>query len=127
MSVSRRARAIANVLWPWAESASLANLYGPYLESSFAAIRAHVGLGPFEFDVVPWSDERREELHKVLREHGEVLSCAGHDHRGELRAAVVDLQVRPVEVRALLCHPVVVGQSTSVRFVQSRVLLREAL
>lgn len=126
-SVPRRARAVANVLWPWAESASLANLYGPYLESSFAAIRAHVVLGPFAFDVVPWSDERREELHEVLREHGEVVLCAGHDDRAALRAAVVDLQVWPVEVGALLCHPVVVGQSTSARFVQSRVLLREVL
>lgn len=126
-TTTRRARAVANVLWPWAESAFPANLFGPHLELSFAAIRAHVELGPLAFDVVPWSDERRDELHNVLREHGEVVLRAGHSDRAVLRTAVVDLQVRPIEVGALLCHPVVVGQHTSARFVQNRVLLREAL
>lgn len=126
-SVPRRARAIANVLWPWGESNASVSLYGPYLEPSFEAIRAHAELGPFAFDVDPWDEERREELHNVLREHGEVVLRAGHGARGDLRAAVLDLQVRPVEVGVLLCHPIVVGQGSSARSVECRVLLREAL
>jgi hypothetical protein len=126
-TTQRRARAVANVLWPWGEPASSPTLYGPPLQPSPNTVRAHVKLGPPEFDVTPWNDDRRLALHDALREHREVMLRAGHAERLALRAALVDLQAHPVEVGPLLCHPVVVGHRTSARFVESRVLLREAL
>ncbi|ONI83419.1 hypothetical protein ALI22I_33435 [Saccharothrix sp. ALI-22-I] len=126
-AAQRRARAVANVLWPWGESGSGSSLYGPPLEPSTSVIRAHVKLGPPEFGVVPWDDARRVALHDALREHREVVLRAGHAERLHLRAALVDLQVHPVEVGPLLCHPVVVGQRATARYRECRLLLREAL
>jgi len=83
-------------------------------------------MGPVLLDVIPWSDDRREAVHAALIEHGEVILCAMHADRAALRTVALDLQTRPVEVGALLCHPVVVGVRASVRFVETRVHLREA-
>ncbi|MGH4027275.1 MAG: protein DpdJ [Pseudonocardiaceae bacterium] len=129
VSRQRRARAVSNVLWPWGRAAQASVSYNPYapvLHSSIQTVRAHVELGPTVLDVVPWSDERRNAVHAALIEQGEVVLRARHPDRTALRAVVLDLQTRPVEVGTLLCHPVVVGLGTSVRFVLARVLLREA-
>lgn len=125
-STQRRARAVANVLWPWGERTSSFRLYGPPLQSSTGIVRAHVTLSPVVVDVVPWDDDHRVAVHDALREHREIVLRAGHSDRRALRAAVIDLQASPVEVGPLLCHPVVVGQRTSLRFTECRVLLREA-
>lgn len=123
---SRRARAIENVLWPRGDATAPVNLYGPYLEPSFAAIRTHVDLTPSTFYVAEWNSQCRSDLHNALREYGEVVLSAKHDDQAALRTAVVDLQVQPVEVGALLCHPVVVGERTTSTRRQVRMLLREA-
>jgi len=128
-SRQQRARAVSNVLWPWAQSAQATLSYNPYtlaLQASIATVRAHVNLGPAVLDVVPWSDECREMVHATLVEQREVLLRARHADRATLRAVILDLQTRPVEVGALLCHPVVVGLRTSVQFIDARVLLRES-
>jgi hypothetical protein len=122
----RRARAVANVLWPWGERAPSFRLYGPPLQSSTEIVRAHVTLGPVVVDAVPWDDDRRTAVHDALREHREIVLRTGHSDHRALRAAMIDLQAYPIEVGPLLCHPVVVGQRTSSRFTECRVLLREA-
>jgi hypothetical protein len=81
-------------------------------------------LSPVAVDVAPWDDDRRVAVHNALREHREIVLRAGHSDQRVLRAALIDLQVYPIEVGPLLCHPVVVGQRTS--FTECRVLLREA-
>jgi hypothetical protein len=129
VSRQRRARAVSNVLWPWGQAAQATASYNPYapaLQASLPTVRAHVQMGPVFLDVIPWSDDRREVVHAALIEHGEVVLCAMHADGAALRAVVLDLQACPVEVGALLCHPVVVGVRASVRFVEARVLLREA-
>lgn len=125
-SAQRRARAVANVLWPWGERISSFRLYGPPLQSSTEVIRAHVTLSPVAVDVVPWGDDRRAAVHNALQEHREIVLRVGHSDQRVLRAALIDLQAYPIEVGPLLCHPVVVGQRTSPRFTECRVLLREA-
>jgi hypothetical protein len=125
----RRARAVSNVLWPWGQSAQANLSYNPYaptLQVSLPTVRAHVDLGPITLDVVPWNDDCREALHTALVERGEVVLRTAQSDAAALRAVVLDLQTRPIEVGSLLCHPVVVGVRTSPRFVQTRVLLREA-
>ncbi len=129
VTVQRRARAVSNVLWPWGQAAQptvSSNPYAPRLAASFPLVRDHVDLGPVVFDVAPWDDKRRKELQELLIEQGEVALRAGHADREVLRSAVLDLQTQPVEVGALLCHPVVLGVRRTVRFVEARVLLREA-
>ncbi|MEU7527724.1 protein DpdJ [Saccharothrix sp. NPDC042600] len=126
-SAPRRARSVANVLWPWGEQTASTNLYGPFLEPSSNTVRAHVRLGPPSFNLDKWDDDQRLAVHDALREHREVVLRAGHSDRRLLRAALVDLQSRPVEVGPLLCHPVVVGQRSSARSTECRLLLREAL
>jgi hypothetical protein len=125
----RRARAVSNVLWPWGQSTQADLSYNPYaptLQASLPTVRAHVDLGPITLDVVPWNDDCRQALHTTLVERGEVILRAEQADAATLRAVVLDLQTRPIEVGSLLCHPIVVGVRTSLRFVQTRVLLREA-
>jgi hypothetical protein len=125
----RRARAVSNVLWPWGQSAQATLSYNPYgrqLQASIPTVREHVDLRPTAVDVVPWDDDRRSALHEVLLEQREVILRARHADRLVLRMVILDLQTRPVEVGALLCHPVVVGIRRSVHFVEAFVLLREA-
>nr|WP_277349700.1 protein DpdJ [Planosporangium thailandense] len=125
----RRARAVANVLWPWGQAAQATlsyNPYAPHLQASIPTVREHVDLRPTALDVVPWDDDRRATVHETLIEQREVILRARHTDRAMLRTAILDLQTRPVEVGALLCHPVVVGMRQSVHLVEARVHLREA-
>lgn len=128
-SRQRRARAVANVLWPWGEAVNQtsANPYAPRLAASGRTVRAHVNIGPAVLDLVAWTDECRDRLHLALREHGELVVRAAVPDRAVLRAALLDLQMNPVEVGSLLCHPAVVGVDESTSGVQAQLLLREAL
>ncbi|WP_158581370.1 protein DpdJ [Actinomadura spongiicola] len=126
----RRARAVANVLWPWGETAQADLSHNPYasgLRASIPALRAFVNFSPPSLSAVPWDDERRDAVHDILRECGETILLAPHTNSAVLRSAILDLQTRPVEVGTLLCHPVVVGTRITTQYVEARVLLREAL
>jgi hypothetical protein len=124
----RRARAVANVLWPWGDAAGADsfNPYAPSLSASLPTVRDHVTLGPEVVEMTEWNDAFRDTLHAALHEHGEVLVRAGHAARAALRLLLLDLQVNPVEVGPLLCHPIVVGVQDSPQHVEARVALREA-
>lgn len=129
VTAQRRARAVSNVLWPWGQTAQptvSSNPYAPRLAASFPLVRDHVDLGPAVFDVARWDDKRRKELHELLIEQREVALRVGHADRAVLRSVLLDLQTQPVEVGALLCHPVVLGVRKTVRFLEARMLLREA-
>ncbi|WDZ84709.1 protein DpdJ [Micromonospora cathayae] len=125
----RRARAVANLLWPWADTAQADITYNPYAPSlrvDFDDIRRLAHLGPVRVEAAPWNDDRRAEIHQALLDEAEiVLRCVVTDRR-ELRAALLDLQTTPVEVGTLLCHPVVVGVTAGPDEVSARLLLREA-
>ncbi|GAA5133953.1 protein DpdJ [Pseudonocardia adelaidensis] len=124
----RRARAISNVLWPWGEAvgADSFNPYAPPLPASLRTVRAHVTLGPEIVEMTEWNDAFRDTLHTALYEHGEILVRAGQADRAALRTLLLDLQVNPVEVGPLLCHPIVVGIQESPQYVEARLALREA-
>jgi hypothetical protein len=127
-TVQRRARAVANVLWPWGQATQAPSAaYRRSPEISFAMIRTHVHLDPDVVDVTVWTDESRVAVHAVLVDQSEAVLRVGHTHRGVLRSVLLDLQTRPIEVGTLLCHPIVVGLRKTVHFVEVRVLLREAL
>ncbi|MFI7073406.1 protein DpdJ [Micromonospora sediminicola] len=129
VTAQRRARAVSNVLWPWGQTAQptvSSNPYAPRLAASFPLVRDHVDLGPVVFDVAPWDDKRRKELHELLIEQREVTLRVGHADRTVLRSILLDLQTQPIEVGALLCHPVVLGVRKTGLFLEARVLLREA-
>jgi hypothetical protein len=89
-------------------------------------VRDHVDLGPVVIDVSPWDDKRRKELHELLIEQREVALRVGRADRTVLRSILLDLQTQPIEVGALLCHPVVLGVRKTGLFLEARVLLREA-
>ncbi|WP_158244885.1 protein DpdJ [Verrucosispora sp. ts21] len=129
VTAQRRARAVSNVLWPWGQTAQptiSSNPYAPRLGASFPLVREHVDLGPVVFDVAPWDDKRRKELHEMLIEHREVALRVEHGDGAVLRSVLLELQTEPVEVGALLCHPMVFGVRKTIRFLEARVLLREA-
>lgn len=125
----RRARAVSNVMWAWGSEAHPSLSYNPYspdLHASIPTIRDHVQLTPHIIDIGSWDDIQRDRVHNAIREHGELILRARHSVRFVLRAGVLDLQTRPVEVGTLLCHPVVVGLRTSAGYTELRLLLREA-
>lgn len=125
----RRARTVSNILWSWGghvEGGVSYNPFAPRLSPAIATVRAHVDLAPALASLTTWDDSTRAALHEALRTHGEVLVRVAAADARILRAALLDLQVEPVEVDSLLCHPVVVGQTTHDTVVEARVLLREA-
>ncbi|WP_020670652.1 protein DpdJ [Amycolatopsis nigrescens] len=124
----RRARAVTNVLWPWGRLPQPPSAaYGRSPEVSFERLREYVEFVSEPIDIESWDGERRSQVHNALLEHGEVVLRIGHAQRDVLRAALLDLQTSPVEVGTLLTHPVAVGLGRSVRNVELRLLLREAL
>jgi hypothetical protein len=125
----RRARAVANVLWPWGDTAQADISYNPYapaLRANLDDLRRTVDFGPVTVDVAPWDERRRMEIHQALLAQGEVMLRSGPTDRAALRTALLDLQNTPVEVGTLLCHPVVVGVAFGPHEVTARLLLREA-
>ncbi|MEV6876784.1 protein DpdJ [Amycolatopsis sp. NPDC051128] len=124
----RRARAVANVLWPWGRVPQPPSAaYSRVPEVSFDRLREQLQLSPESVDIVGWDDESRSQVHKALLQHGELILRIGHAQHTVLRTVLLDLQTFPVEVGTLLTHPVVVGLNRSTRTVELRLLLREAL
>lgn len=126
----RRARAVANVLWPSGVSSQTDlgfNPFAPVLRGDLAAVRAHVDLAPASVELTGWGADARAAVHQALQDHGHIALVARAVHRPLLRAAVLDLQVTPVEVGSMLCHPLVVGLRSDPTSVEVRLLLREAL
>ncbi|EWC64099.1 Lhr-like helicase [Actinokineospora spheciospongiae] len=121
----KRARAVANVLWPWGHARSSSSA-GDGLQVFMPAIRAHIHLGPKTVDVDSWDDACRIRVHEALVEHGEVVLRTPLQHTANLRTVLLDLQTQPVEVGALLCHPIVVGVRRATGMAEARLLLREA-
>jgi hypothetical protein len=125
----RRARAVANLLWPWGDTAQADITYNPYapsLRAGFDDIRRLADLGPARVNAAPWNDGRRAEVHQALLDEAEIVLHCGVADRRQLRAALLDLQTTPIEVGTLLCHPVVVGAVAGSDEFSARVLLREA-
>lgn len=129
-STSHRARAVANVLWPWGDTAQADLSYNPYsrtLRASIAMLRPFVNLRPPNRIIVPWDNDQRDAVHDLLRDSGEAILSVPVTDRATLQTAILDLQTRPIEVGTLLCHPVVVGARTTDQHAEVRVLLREAV
>jgi hypothetical protein len=127
-TVQRRARAVTNVLWPWGRPPQTPSAaYGRTPETSLAMIRPYAHMEPGGVTITNWAESTRADIHRLLIERNELNLRAGHANQSVLRSALLDLQVHPVEVDTLLCHPIVVGLRRTARFIEARVLLREAM
>ena len=115
-SPQRRARAIANVLWPWGSDAAPQSADNPYADlpsTAPDALRMHADLAPPVISISQWSPALRAVAHDALVQSGEVrLRFEGLDRAGR-RAALLDLQTTPVELDTLLVYPTVVGITTT--------------
>lgn len=126
---ARRARAVANVLWPWGYAADPdggGNLYSDRVGMQLPELRRAANLDPARVVLQSWSGQEREQVHRILVEDGEATLAAAHADRAVLREAMLDLQIEPVEVGAILAHPVTVGVWEEVDTVIAHLLLREA-
>ena len=125
---AERSRAIANVLWPWGRSARSRKSFNPYVvrgEESTELIRRHWQLTMESFQFTEWNQDRRAEVHTLLRDHGELLITAPSASKRFLREALIDLHTTPVEVGPLWCYPQVLGVHDRGSFTEARLLLRE--
>lgn len=115
-SSQRRARAIANVLWPWGSDAAPQHSDNSYADLPSTApdvLRMHADLAPPVITISQWSPALRASAHDALVQSGEVrLRFEGPD-RGMRRTVLLDLQTTPVEVDTLLVYPTVVGTTTA--------------
>jgi PAS domain-containing protein len=113
-SPQRRARAIANVLWPWGSDAApqpADNIYADLPSTAPGAVRAQADFSPPVITISRWSADLRTAAHDALVQSGEVrLQFEGP--RAEGRVALLDLQTTPVELDTLLVYPTVVGMTT---------------
>ena len=126
---ARRARAIANVLWPWGRSARSNALYNPYsgpVGGAIELLRQHWQLPVAVLEFSHWDEDRRVEIHENLREHGEVVLRVPSPLAPTLRAALIDLQTIPVEVGPLWCYPEVLGLLDRGPVAEARLVLRES-
>ncbi|ORA15571.1 hypothetical protein BST16_09190 [Mycobacterium asiaticum DSM 44297] len=127
-TAQKRSRAIANVLWPWGQSARSSGFFNPYVDRvdrSIELLRQH-WRAPIEiFEFTDWDDDRRSEVHDLLRGSGEVLMRVSVEAKRILRTALVDVQTIPVEVGPLWCFPEVLGVHDRGVFVNARLVLRE--
>jgi hypothetical protein len=125
----RRARAIANVLWPWGSDAAPQPVDNPYADlpsTAPDALRMHADLAPPVITISHWSPALRTAAHDVLVQRGEVrLRFEGPD-RVARRAALLDLQTTPVELDTLLVYPTVVGMTTAGPNSEAWLQLRES-
>jgi len=128
-SPQRRARAIANVLWPWGSDVGPQSADNPYADlpsTSPGTLRAHADLGPPVITISQWSAAMRTTVHDALAQRGEVrLQFDGPD-RVAHRAALLDVQTVPVELDTLLVYPTVVGIMTGGPDPEVWLQLREA-
>jgi hypothetical protein len=125
---ARRARAIANVLWPWGRSARSNDLFNPYSGHGGGAIellRNHWQLPTRVLEFSQWDEARRSEVHENLRDHGEVVIRVPNPLTASLRAALIDLQTIPIEVGPLWCYPEVLGLQDRGPVSEARLVLRE--
>lgn len=127
-SATARTRAIANVLWPWGRSARGARSFNPYSGSLVGAVDLlrHHWRSPVEFiELGEWNDDIRSDLHQRLRDTAELILRTPTASRRELRMALLDLQVNPVEVGPLWCYPEVLGIQDRGTSIEARVRLQE--
>jgi hypothetical protein len=124
----RRSRAIANVLWPWGSSVQSTGYFNPYVDRvgrSIETLRRQWRPSVQICEFSDWNDDRRVQVHDLLRSNGEVILKVPTASRRSLRAALLDLQVMPVEVGPLWCYPEVLGVHDLGQFVDARFVLRE--
>lgn len=128
-SPQRRARAIANVLWPWGSDAAPQSADNPYADlpsTAPHALRMHADLAPPVVAISQWTPALRTAVHDALVQSGEVrLRFEGPD-RAARRAALLDLQTTPVELDTLLVYPSVVGMTTAGPTPEAWLQLRES-
>lgn len=123
-----RARAIANVLWPWGQAVASVEFFNPYVDSAIRSVELlrRYWRTPLQVvDLAEWDDELELEAHALLREHGEVLLRAPVARRRALRTALIRLQTNPVEVGPLWCYPEILGLQETDGFIAARLMLRE--
>ena len=127
-SEGERARAIANVLWPWGQAVASNEFFNPYADNAIRSVqlvRQHWRTPIEILELSEWDDSPRTQVHDILRERGELVLRTAVALRGVLRAAIIDLQTVPVEVGPLWCYPEVLGVQNSGSFVDARLVLRE--
>lgn len=125
----KRSRAIANVLWPWGSAVQSTGYFNPYVDRvgrSIEALRQHWRAPVETCEFSDWSDDRRLEVHDLLRAHGEVILKVPAASRRSLRVALLDLNTEPVEVGPLWCYPEVLGVHDRGQSANARIVLREA-
>lgn len=125
----KRARAIANVLWPWGRFARSTGSFNPYADGSsgsFALLRQHWQAPVPSLEFSTWNDVRRDAAHTLLRDHGEVVLRTRATDSRELRSALLDLHTAPIEVGPLWCFPEVLGIHDRGSFTEVRLILRES-
>ena len=128
-SMQRRARAIANVLWPWGSDAAPQSADNPYADlpsTSPGTLRADADLAPPVIIISQWSAALRTVVHDALVQSSEVRLRFDGPDRAARRAALLDLQTAPVELDALLVYPTVVGMTTAGPSPEAWLQLRES-
>lgn len=113
-AAAKRSRTISNFFWPRSATARLGadvtNPFGllPLVDRSL--LRAFLPAGPPPIAVSVWDDSTRTEVHGALRAHGEVTLAFQPGSARLARQVVLILQDDPVDVGALLLHPLVTGE-----------------
>jgi len=123
-----RARAIANVLWPWGRSARGARSFNPYAASLDGAVDLlrHHWRSPVDYiELGRWNEDVRSDVHQRLRDTAELILCAPTTSRRALRTALIDLQTNPIEVGPLWCYPEILGIQDRGTSIEARVRLQE--
>ena len=123
-----RSRAIANVLWPWGQLVRSTEFFNPFDDwpvRSTELVRQHWQIPVGTFSLTEWNDAIRSDVHKLLRDVGEVILRAPVGSRGLLKTALIDLQTTPVEVGPLWCYPEVLAVQDQGGTKDARLVLRE--
>ena len=123
-----RARAIANVLWPWGQSVGSTDFFNPYADwpiRSIELLRQHWHTPVDTFDINEWDAAIRSEVHDLLRGNGELVLRAPIGLRRTLKTALTDLQTTPVEVGPLWCYPEILAVQDLGSTKVARLILRE--
>lgn len=127
-SEQSRSRAIANVLWPWGQSALSSEFFNPYVERPIRSAdlvrrnwRTPIEICHFE----DWDATRRTEVHGLLCDTGQLILSVPVGLRENLRTALIDLQTTPVEVGPLWCYPKILGIQDRGSTATARLVLQE--
>lgn len=124
----KRSRAIANVLWPWGSDVHENGYFNPYVDRigrSIEMLRLHWQRPVETFELTDWSEERRYEVHNLLRVNGELVLGVSVGSRRILRTALLDLASVPIEVGPLWCYPNVLSVQDHGIHIAARLVLRE--